>query len=352
MNFEIDPVQRSVAAESLVYPLESHAHRRLLYSEPMDDATSSTADEASSTWDVVGVGANSVDFVHLLPGYPQPFGAFAKMKIEHQEILCGGQTATAMCACARLGLRVKYAGVTGTDENGRRVRNELKRRGIDLTDVIIRDAQNQFAVILVDETNGDRIVLWDRDERLLMRERDIPIEAIQNARVLHVDDVDQAAAIRAAEVAREHGVRSTSDIDRLTDRTSELISAVSIPIFAEHVPSRVTGLNDQEEALRALRQPHHQMLCVTLGEHGAMALDATGIRYAPAFEVDAVDTTGAGDVFRAGFIYALLRGWSTDDILRFANAAAAVSCTRLGALGGIPSLEEVETLVASGSVRS
>jgi sugar/nucleoside kinase (ribokinase family) len=306
----------------------------------------------TSSWDVVGIGANSVDFVHLLPGYPQPFGSFAKMKIDRQEILCGGQTATAMCACARLGLRARYAGVTGTDENGRRVRRELERRGIDLTDVIIRDAQNQFAVILVDETNGDRIVLWDRDEKLLMRERDIPVEAIAAARVLHVDDVDQAAAIRAAEVARAAEVPATSDIDRITDRTQELIDAVSIPIFAEHVPPRVSGLKDHESALRALRRPHHRLLCVTLGENGAMALDDDGIHYAPAFQVEAVDTTGAGDVFRAGFIYAMLRGWPTEEILRFANAAAAVSCTRLGALGGIPSLQEIETMAASGHARA
>ena len=315
----------------------------------MTAAKSPTGEYAS---DVVGLGANSVDYVHLLPGYPQPFGTYAKMKIERQEILCGGQTATAMCACARLGLRARYAGVTGTDENGRRVRNELKRRGIDLTDVIIRDAQNQFAVILVDETNGDRIVLWDRDDRLVMRDRDLPLEAIQSTRVLHVDDVDQAAAIRAAEIARSHGVTTTSDIDRLTERTKELIAAVTIPIFAQHVPTHETGTNDHERALRSLRQPHHRMLCVTLGEQGAMAIDEAGTHYAPAFQVDAVDTTGAGDVFRAGFIYALLRGWPTDDILRFANAAAAVSCTRLGALGGIPSLEEVEELAASGKVRA
>ena len=302
----------------------------------------------SDTWDVVGIGANSVDFVHLLPGYPQPFGSFAKMKIERQEILCGGQTATAMCACARLGLRARYAGVTGTDENGRRVRTELARRGIDLTDVIIRDAQNQFAVILVDETNGDRIVLWDRDERLMMRERDIPVEAIAAARVLHVDDVDQAAAIRAAEVAREANVPTTSDIDRITERTHDLIDAVSIPIFAEHVPSRVSGINDHEGALRALRRPHHRVLCVTLGENGAMALDDDGVHFAPAFQVEAVDTTGAGDVFRAGFIYAMLRGWGTEETLRFANAAAAVSCTRLGALAGIPSLADVEAMLARG----
>jgi sulfofructose kinase len=303
-------------------------------------------------WDVVGVGANSVDFVHLLPGYPQPFGSFAKMKIQRQEILCGGQMATAMSACARFGLRAKYVGVTGTDENGTRVRRELERRGIDLTDLIIRDAQNQFAVILVDETNGDRIVLWDRDERLMLRERDIPAEAIAVAHVLHVDDVDQPAAIRAARIAREHGVPATSDIDRITERTADLIAAVTIPIFAEHVPTRVTGVHDHDAALEALRAPHHRMLCVTLGERGAMALDDGGIHYAPAFQVDAVDTTGAGDVFRAGFVYALLQGWSTDDTLRFANAAAAVSCTRLGALGGIPSLEEVEALVASGNVRT
>ncbi|MGQ0732517.1 MAG: carbohydrate kinase family protein [Acidobacteriota bacterium] len=306
---------------------------------------------ASRAWDVVGVGANSVDYVYLLPGYPQPFGTFAKMKIDRQEILCGGQMATAMCTCARLGLRARYAGVTGTDENGRRVRAELARRGIDLTDLVIRDAPNQFAVILVDENNGERIVLWDRDERLHMREREIPVEAIASAGVLHVDDVDQAAAIRAAQIARSHDVPVTSDIDRLTDATAELVDAVSIPIFAEHVPTRLTGLNDLEQALRSLRRPHHRLLCVTLGEQGAMALDDEGVHYSPAFQVQAVDTTGAGDVFRAGFIYALLQRRSTDEMLRVANAAAAVSCTRLGALGGIPSLEEVDALVASGSVR-
>ena len=298
-----------------------------------------------AAWDVVGLGANSVDFVHLLPGYPQPFGSFAKMRIEKQEILCGGQTATAMCACAKLGLRAKYAGVTGTDDNGRRVRRELERRGIDLADVIIRDAQNQFAVILVDETTGDRIVLWDRDEKLLVRDREIPAESIQASRVLHVDDVDQGAAIRAAGIARAAGVHVTSDIDRINDRTAELIAAVTIPIFAEHVPPQVTGVNDPERALRKLRESHDGLLCVTLGERGAMALEGDTLHYVPAFHVNALDTTGAGDVFRAGFIYALLKGLAAEETLRFANAAAAVSCTRLGAMAAIPTLCEVEELL-------
>jgi sugar/nucleoside kinase (ribokinase family) len=308
--------------------------------------------EATRVWDVVGVGANSVDFVHLLPGYPRVGGSTAKMKIRRQQVLCGGQMVTAMCACARLGLRAKYVGVTGTDVNGERVRAELGARGIDVSDVIVRDADNQFAVILVDETSGERIVLWDRDDRLMMHEGDLPADALARARLVHVDDVDQRAAIRAAGIAREHDVAVTSDIDRLTDRTRDLVDAVTIPVFAEHVPLRLSGLADQADALGRLRRPHHRLLCVTLGERGAIALDEDGVHRVPAFQVEAVDTTGAGDVFRAGLIYALLRGWPTPDLLRFANAAAAVSCTRLGALGGIPSLDEVEALVASGQVRA
>src|SRR5438128_12243324 len=127
-------------------------------------------------------------------------------------MVCGVQTSTAICTCASLGLRAKYVGVSGTDENGRRIRAELESRQVDITDLIIRDAENQFAVILVDETTGDRIVLWDRDERLRLRDRELPIEALAAARVVHVDDVDDDAAIRAARIAREGGAIGTCDM--------------------------------------------------------------------------------------------------------------------------------------------
>jgi sulfofructose kinase len=142
-------------------------------------------------------------------------------------------------------------------------------------------------------------------------------------------------------------VHVTSDIDRLTERTEELVAAVTIPIFAEHVPLALTGTNDPESALRALRKRHDGLLCVTLGSHGALALEGDRAVYSPGFRITAVDTTGAGDVFRGGFIYGLLRRWPTEQILQFANAAAAVSCTRLGALTGVPDLAEVEALLGT-----
>jgi sugar/nucleoside kinase (ribokinase family) len=312
-------------------------------SSAYDDAVT----PAVSLWDVVGIGANSVDFVNLLPAVPQPHGPHAKMRIRRQIISCGGQMTTAMACCARLGLRAKYVGVTGTDENGRRIRAEMSHHQVDMADAVIRDVPNQFAVIIVDETTGERIVLWDRDERLQLRPREIPLDALRAARLMHVDDVDQAAAIEAAKLGRQAGIRVTSDIDRLTDRTEELVSAVTIPIFAEHVPVALTGKPDPESALRALRQRHDGLLCVTLGHQGALALDGDRAIHSPAFPVNAVDTTGAGDVFRSGFIYGTLQGWPIEQVLRFANAAAGVSCTRLGALAGIPSLPDVERLLGA-----
>jgi sulfofructose kinase len=298
-------------------------------------------------FDVIGIGENSVDFVNLLPGYPQPYGPAAKMRIRERRVLCGGQMATAMCACASLGLRAKYVGVTGTDDNGRRIRAELRGRNVDVSDLVIRDVENRFAVILVDENTGDRIVLWDRDEGLRLRDQELPTGALAVATVVHVDDVDPDIAIRAARIAREGGALVTSDIDRVTDRTMELAAAVTHAIFAAHVPPHLAGTNDLEAALRILHDRHGNIVVVTMGELGAMAYDGTRIHREPAFPVHAIDTTGAGDVFRGGFIYALVDHKPIDEALRIANAAAAVSCTRLGALNGVPTLDEVQELMAA-----
>ena len=148
--------------------------------------------------DVVGVGANSVDYVNRIPSYPSPNGSFSKMRIQEQAICCGGQTATALSTCVSLGLTARYVGATGTDENGKRIRAEMTARGIDMSEAVIRDGPNQFALIIVDEQTGERIVLWDRDEHLNITAAEIDPALIAAARVVHVDDEDQDAASAAA----------------------------------------------------------------------------------------------------------------------------------------------------------
>ena len=107
-------------------------------------------------FDVVGVGANSVDYVYRLPDFPKPDSSKAKLRIAHHAISCGGQTATTMCTCAAMGLRSRYIGVTGRDDNGRRIRDELSRRGVDITYTVVRDTTNAFAVILLDDALDER----------------------------------------------------------------------------------------------------------------------------------------------------------------------------------------------------
>jgi sugar/nucleoside kinase (ribokinase family) len=301
--------------------------------------------------DVIGVGANSVDVVCRLPDWPAPRGPCAKLRVTAQTVCCGGQMATALATCARLGLRVRYIGATGTDERGARIRGELLRLGLDLSYVVARQAINQYGLILLGDSTGDRIILWDRDERLRLTPADMPARAFASARLVHVDDVDEGAALHAARLGRDAGLPVTSDLDRITDRTEQLVEAVSVPIFAEHVPPALTGVSDPEGALRRLRARHDGLLVVTLGIEGAAALEGDRFHHSPAFRVDATDTTGAGDVFRGAFVYGLLQRWRVDRILSFANAAAAVSCTRLGALNGVPALEEVTALLGTVPVR-
>ena len=297
--------------------------------------------------DVIGVGANSVDHVYRLPEFPKPDSPAAKLRIAHHAIACGCQTATTVCTCAAMGLRSRYVGAMGNDDHGRLIRDELSRRGVDITHTAVRDAANAYAVILLDDVQGERVVLWDRESRLDLTPGDIDAAGIGDARLLHVDDVDAEASIHAASIAREAGIPVMSDIERVGDRTEALIASVTVPIFAEHALEPLTGERDFERALRVLRRRHAGMLCVTLGARGAMLLDGDRLYHEPAFQAAVLDTTGAGDVFRGGFIAALLRGNLPGDILRFANAAAAISCTRLGAINGVPTLEETQALARS-----
>lgn len=296
----------------------------------------------NSTFDVVGIGENSVDFVYRLPGPPAPN---AKLPVSALRVSCGGQVATTLSTCAALGLRAAYVGTFGNDDNGGRIREALTRRRVDITHALVREAPNRYAVILVDERTGDRTVVWERDPRLTLNASDLPRDVVTDTRVLHVDDVDVGASLATARLAAEAGIPVTCDVDRVTGETAALVASVTVPILAEHVPAALTGEDDIPRALRALRRDHHTMIVVTLGTQGAMLLEGDVVHHVPAFEVDAVDTTGAGDVFRGAFIYAMLRGDGPLELLRFASAAAAVSCTREGAMDGVPTLGEVERVL-------
>ncbi len=297
--------------------------------------------------DVVGVGTNSVDEVLQVPVEGSAVPAGGKARVTDRQFLCGGQTATVTAACAALGLRSGYLGAFGSDAHGQLIRNALKDGGVDVGSSIECDAPNRGAVILVDP-RGNRTVFWHRSDRLRLPFEKVRASGLE-ARVVHVDDDDPELALHAAMVARSTGGAITSDLEHLSDSVEPLIAAVTYPIFEQNLPALITGEDDPERALRKLRRLNEGVLVMTLGEQGSVALEGDRFHVAPAFSVKVVDGTGAGDVFRAGFIYALLQQRPVAAILRFANAAAASSCTRLGAIPSVPKLGEVEALLAAQS---
>jgi sulfofructose kinase len=295
--------------------------------------------------DVVGVGTNSVDEVLQLPGEAIAVLAGGKVRVSDRQFLCGGQTATVAAACSALGLKSGYLGAFGADEHGRLIRNALKSSGVDVRGSIECDAPNRGAVILVDP-QGNRTVLWHRSNRLKVPFQDLRVSALQ-AHVVHVDDDDPELALHATTIARSAGAPVTSDLEHVSDQIEPLISSVTYAIFEQNLPAKLTGEADPERALRKLRRLNGGLLVMTRGDRGSVALDGDTFRVAPAFTVNVVDGTGAGDVYRAGFIYGLRQRWAVPELLRFANAAAASSCTRLGAIPSVPTLAQVEALLAS-----
>ncbi len=295
-------------------------------------------------FDVVGMGLNSVDFVSAVPEFPSPNSKMQMLQFSKQG---GGQVATAMVALSRWGVKTKYIGKVGGDELGQFSLSSILQEGVDISSVIIEPhATNQFAMIIVDGSSGERTILWSRDKRLMYREGELRKDDVCSGKILHLDGHDIHAALQCATWAREEGIQTVIDLDKVEPLTSELIKHIDFIVTSSRFPMMCTGISDQKKALLELQKHTPGFLCSTLGEQGAMALVDGRLLHIEAFKVNAVDTTGAGDVFHGGFIYGLLQNWEIIEILKFANAAAALKCQELGGRRGIPTLEEVQRFLS------
>jgi sugar/nucleoside kinase (ribokinase family) len=263
----------------------------------------------------------------------------------------GGQVATALVTCQRLGLKARYIGKIGDDEAGRFQLASLRREGLDLRHArVVRQTPNQFGYILVDQATGERTIFWDRDARLSVRPDEVSRTAITSARVLLLDGCDVEAALVAARWARRARVPVVADLDTVYKKVETLFPYIDYLIASTNFLPAVTGHADPFKVLENMateyRVPAPGM---TLGRDGALVYQSGRFYYSPGFVVETVDTTGAGDVFHGAFIYGLLAGWDMTRTLDFSNAMAGMNCTVLGARGGIKSQAEAEDLIARGT---
>jgi len=294
--------------------------------------------------DLVGVGLNAIDTLIPLTHFP---ARGSKTEFSSASILPGGQAATTVIACQTWGRSTRYVGKVGDDEAGRLHHREFTRAGVDAQLITVPNAASPQSLIIVDE-GGERTVLCRRDERLLLQPSDLDRDWIVNARALHVDGFETAAATQAASWARAAGIPVIADLDETYSGVEELIANVDYLIVSRDFPTRLTRERQLEQALRTIKRRFGcAITAATLGADGVLAWDGKHFHANPAYRVPVTDTTGAGDIFHAGFIYGLLQNWPLHRQLDFACAAAALNCTCSGARGGIGTTETIEELMAT-----
>ena len=301
-------------------------------------------------FDVVGVGLNATDTLLVVPHFPAYAG---KVPFQDETVSPGGQVASAMVTCARLGLRTKYIGTIGDDLRGEVQIESLTGSGVNLDHVQIRkNCPNQSAYIIIDRSTGERTVLWSRPDCLRIDPEEIRPEQITCARLLHIDGHDTAAVEHAARIARKAGIPVTVDVDTIYHGFDKVLPHVDYLIASSDFPVQWTNEADPFRALSMIQREYGmRVAAMTLGAHGSLALEGDRFLYSPAFVVNCVDTTGAGDVFHGAFCYAVLQGMPMREALDFSNAMAALNCTALGARGGIACLAEVRALIATAGRR-
>ena len=302
-------------------------------------------------FDVVGVGLNATDTLLLVPHFPEYAG---KVPFTEEVMSPGGQVASAIVACRRWGLRTKYIGTVGDDERGTIQLRSLLDEGINIDHVQLRPGcPNQSAYIIVDQRTGERTVFWRRDDSLRINPSQIAPEQITSARLLHIDGHDTAAVEHAARIAHDAGMPVTVDVDTIYHGFDHVLQHVDYLIASSEFPVQWTNERDPFRALELIQKEYGlRVAAMTLGAYGALAYSEGRFCYSPAFVVNCVDTTGAGDIFHGAFCYGVLERFSLETCLEFSNAMAALNCTVLGARGGIAGIDAAQRLIAKAERRS
>ncbi len=298
------------------------------------------------TFDVVGFGVNAQDHLIRVPQFPE---YASKVELSAYTQSPGGEVASTLVGLQRLGLATAYAGRFGSDEAGEAGIRSLIEEGVDIAFAeTIPNARTQIAFILIDDRSGERTVIWQRDERLQYRDAEPPLEAASRGCVLHMTPHDTEACIKMARHAKTACAIVSLDIDRAFRGVERLLPLVDICIASAEFPALFLGMSDQKTALYDLKARFGcPVLGITFGDQGSVFLCGDRLIETPAFAVPGgcVDTTGAGDAFRTGFLYGLMTSRTVEETATIANAVAALTCRGAGAREGLPDTGELDELL-------
>jgi len=296
---------------------------------------------------VIGLGQACVDYLGRLNTFPHEDG---KAELTDLHIQCGGPASTALVTLSRLGISTTFLGSISDDPFGVKILNNLKSEKIDVSYLKSTPGYtSQSAFIAITKEGEKRTIFWHRGTVPHLAKRDVDITQFSEARILHTDGLMVKASIEAARQAKSLGMTVVMDAGTMREGSKELSKLVNILIASETFATPLVGQDaSRDTALRALRELGPEQVIITLGAKGSIGLNSQGIVRQKAFPISAVDTTGAGDVYHGGYIYALLQGWDMRECMRFASATAALKCAEIGSQKGIPNLKDINALLRGG----
>jgi sugar/nucleoside kinase (ribokinase family) len=294
---------------------------------------------------VVGVGLACQDLLILWRDLSTPLTENQAVDVQWQG---GGMTGTALVAVARLGGPAELWAAAGDDRTGDMIVQDLAAEGVDVAHVKrIAGGRGPMVLVCVDQSTGERRFLYstglDPDDSA-----DEPLEALADAGCVLVDGFRPASALRAVREARRLGIPVVGDVGGLSGRIERLLPFIDYAIVPEGCARRLDG--DFRRACEKLRAMGPGCAVVTLGDRGSVCLSDDGYVHTPAFQLDVVDTTGAGDAFHGAFCFAVVAGLTLSGGLVFASAVGALKCRKLGGRAGLPTLAEVQSFLAERGV--
>ena len=302
-------------------------------------------------FDVVGLGCACVDFLGVVPYMPGLDDEIQMLAASRQG---GGEVATALVALARLGSTASYVGRIGDDPSGDLITTEFEQYGVDTSHLLVeRGATSQTSIVLVDDESGKRTILGVPFTASEIAPDQIRPGFVEKARYLLLDGTARQAALEAARRARSAGVPVVLDADLLAldSEIEVLLDLTDILIPSKSFSQRFTGTENVEKAIETFRTFGASIVLITLGEDGCVCHADGDTFHTPVFEVEVVDTTGAGDVFHGAFVRGLLEDWELAQTVEFAAAVAALKCGKLGGRTGIPTAGEAASFLASRETR-
>jgi sulfofructose kinase len=293
--------------------------------------------------DVVGLGHCAVDYLGVVERYPE---MDSKIELSEFSMQGGGPVATAMTTLATFGVQAGFFGKISDDDFGMFIRQGLRDSGVDTSGLVVEPGKvSPYSFIAVERKTAKRTVFWTRGNIAPLKPEEIRFELMKGAKILHVDGNQMEAQIKAAEWARSAGMQVVYDAGSPRERMDEMMELTDVLIASERFAAEM-GSGALAESLKRLHAKGPSAVVITIGEEGSVGMENDETYIVPATAVQAVDTTGAGDVYHGAFIYGMLQGWDLRERMRFANTAAALKCRSLGGRAGIPSLEEVHQALA------